>query len=131
MTKPSSQIPIFFLVKTPEVVTHFNALFHKVNWKVTFCDSPLDLFDHIKTVEKAIIFVEGAVSLEEGPALYDEILKRCPEAKIILVCSQAHRKLIKDMIEKGGYGSILEPYDPWEITTMVKHLMADLAEKTG
>jgi len=131
MTKLPHHIPIFLLMKTPDVITHFNTLFHKVNWKTTLCKSPSKLFEHIKDTRRSIIFVEDVISQEEGVHLYNEILEKCPEAKIILVCKQAHRLLIKDMIEKGGYGSIVEPYDPWEIMTMVKHLLADLTEKTG
>jgi len=131
MTKLPHHIPIFLLMKTPDVIIHFNTLFHKVNWKTTLCKSPSKLFEHIKDTRRSIIFVEDVISQEEGVHLYDEILEKCPEAKIILVCKQAHRLLIKDMIEKGGYGSIVEPYDPWEIMTMVKHLLADLTEKTG
>jgi len=131
MTKLPHDIPIFLLMKTPDVINHFNTLFHKVSWNATLCKNPSMLFDRIKDIRRAIIFVEDVISQREGVHLYEEILERCPEAKIILVCKQSHRLLIKDMIEKGGYGSIVEPYDPWEITTMVRHLIADLAEKTG
>lgn len=126
---PTEEIPIFLMLKTPKIVEHFNSLLRKMMWKVNVCVHTSELFDKISSVSKAIVFLEDAVSQEEGTNIYGEILHRCRNAKIVLVCKRNRRNLVKDMIEKGGYGSIIEPYDPWEVTTMVKHLITDLTEE--
>lgn len=123
-----AQIPIFLLLRSPDVIDHFKKLFHKMNRNAFFYESAHELFERIVNHKKAIIFVEDIISQEEGFEFYRTILEKCPWAKIILVCKRDRRNLIKDVIEKGGYASILEPYDPWEVAIIVKHLLSDLAE---
>lgn len=125
------EVPIFLLLKTPEVIEHFNSLFHKLMWKFNLCADVPELLKKVSNFSRAIVFLEGVIPKQEGTNIYKEILDNCPGAKIVLVCNRNHRNLVKEMIEKGGYGSIIEPYDPWEITTMVKHLIADLSEVDG
>lgn len=126
-----AQIPIFLLLKSPSVVDHFKKLFHKMNRNAFFYKNTQELFERIVNHKKAIIFVEDVISQEEGFEFYRTILEKCPRAKIILVCKRDRRNLIKDVVEKGGYGSILEPYDPWEVAIIVKHLLSDLSENEG
>ncbi|MCX7822781.1 MAG: hypothetical protein N2260_04985 [Syntrophobacterales bacterium] len=123
-----TKIPIFLLFRTPEVLDYFRDLLRKINQSPISYENATELMDNISSHSKVIAFIEDIVSEEEGTGFYEMILEKCPGAKIILVCKKNRRRLIKDAMEKGGYGSVVEPYDPWEITTMVKHLLADLSE---
>lgn len=128
MNHSSPQIPIFLLLKTPDIIAHFDRLFSEIGKNVVIYEDATEFLNHISSCLKAIIFIEDIISQAEGIRLYEKILGKSPSSKIILVCRKNRRNLIRDAMEKGSYGSIVEPYDQWEITTMVKHLLADLAE---
>lgn len=129
MNHPSSQIPIFLLLKTPDIINHFDRLFSELGRTVAIYENATEFLNNISSHLKAIIFIEDIIFQTEGTRLYETILERCPGSKIILVCRKNRRSLIREAMEKGSYGSIVEPYDHWEISTMVKHLLADLAEE--
>ncbi len=127
MSQETSQISILILLKDPEVKNHFIKLFKRLRCKFIVCKDSFCLLNHLEGKDRAIVFIESSIfKTEDMDNLYSVIFKKCPLSKIVLVCKQEDRTLIKSTIEKGGYASIVEPYDAWEITTILKHLMADL-----
>ncbi len=123
----SSRVPIFVFIPTRSVRKHFLGVLNEIGHNAVVIESAPSLLDQIAQVQRSVVFIEGVISRKEGRSLYNAILRRCPGAKIVLVCSRGDRGLIKDVIEQGGYGSVVEPYDAWEIGTMVKHLITDLS----
>ncbi len=128
--KRSFTIPIIAIIKSNHLKNHVKRVVQKADYKVLFLDRIDEIFWNIlKNTSCIIIFVESYFLKSDGVFLYDEIFDHCPEAKVVLLCSEKDRELIKFAIEKGGYGSIIEPYDPWEIITIIKHLTSDLTAK--
>lgn len=128
--KQALKVPIVLVVQNKALRNHIETVLERAGYDVIFFnDLNEDFWDSIKSVTCLIVFIESSVLKSFGFLFYDEVFKNCPNAKVVLLCSENDRALIRHAIEKGGYGSIVEPYDSWEVTTIIKHLVSDLLTK--
>jgi DNA-binding NtrC family response regulator len=85
-----------------------------------------ELLSALKGKRDAVVFLDHEAVAIYGAGIYPKIKAADPESRMILLCDQAHRDLIKEAMEHGSYGCILEPYSEWEILTIVRHILADV-----
>ncbi len=88
-----------------------------------------ELLQEIRDIPGGIVFLDSTVVKRVGSGIYSRIKVTCPACRVILLCDPEHRDLIREAMEMGVYGCILEPYAAWEILTMVKHLLSDMVPK--
>jgi hypothetical protein len=84
-----------------------------------------ELLDALQGSHNPIVFLDTEAVVTYGTGIYSKIKAAVHGGRIILLCDQAHRHLIRVAMEYGSYGSILEPYAEWELLTMVKHILSD------
>lgn len=72
----------------------------------------------------SIILIDCQGVLEYGVTVISKLKASCPSRKLILLCSQAHRHMIKRVMELGAYGCVVEPYEEWEFLTMVRLILS-------
>jgi DNA-binding NtrC family response regulator len=104
-------------------------LFQKNNYPcsiVTDCDG---LLEGLKGRTDCVIFIDSGASIIYGTSLYSKIRRTCSGSRIILLCEQSHRELIRSAMEQGVYACVLEPYPEWEIITMLRPILAEAQSK--
>ncbi|MFZ2445674.1 MAG: hypothetical protein WAW37_04910 [Syntrophobacteraceae bacterium] len=85
-----------------------------------------DLMNFLKGKDNAIIFIDSEAVVAYGAGMVSKLKMACRECRLIVLCSQVHRNLVKRVMELGAYGCIIEPYPEWEFATMVKPILTDL-----
>jgi len=83
-----------------------------------------EIINPSKKEANAIILIDCEGLLACGVAVISKLKTCCPECKLILLCSLAHRSMIKRVMELGAYGCIIEPYQEWEFLTMVRLILS-------
>lgn len=83
-----------------------------------------ELVKKIKKMRSAIIIMDNEVVNTYGTRIYSRINVACPGCNAILLCDQDHRGLIKQAMELGVYACILAPYEEWEVSTMIRNIIA-------
>ncbi len=73
----------------------------------------------------SIILIDSEAVLAYGTSVISKIKMASPEGRLIVLCSQAHRGMIKHIMELGAYGCIIEPYPEWEFSTMIRPTLID------
>jgi FixJ family two-component response regulator len=79
----------------------------------------------LKGKSDGVLFLDWEAVRIFGVGIYTKVRVACQGFRVVLLCDQAHRDLIKEAMELGAYGCILEPYPEWEVLTMVKHILSD------
>ncbi|ROQ93420.1 response regulator [Desulfosoma caldarium] len=83
------------------------------------------LMERLAEVDHAIVILDSEAIHRHGPTIYGRLRAACKTCRVILLCAQDSRGLIREAMEAGVYGCVVEPYAPWEIQTMVRHILAD------
>lgn len=85
----------------------------------------LALLERLAQVSRGVVILDSGAVHQHGPTIYGRLRAACKACRIILLCALDSRGLIREAMEGGVYGCVLEPYAPWEIQTMVRHIFAD------
>ncbi len=72
----------------------------------------------------SIILIDCLSVLTYGVTVISSLQSSCPDSKLVLLCRQDNRHLIGRVMELGAYGCILEPYEEWELLTMVRLILS-------
>jgi DNA-binding NtrC family response regulator len=88
-----------------------------------------DLLSAIKGRRATVVFLDSETITIYGVGIFQKIKAAAPSNRMILLCDQAHRRLIKEAMDCGSYGCILEPYAEWEILTLVRHSLSDMKSR--
>lgn len=116
---------VFLWVSREEVRVHaLEALAH-VGAPTEGVASLTTLLERLGAVSRAIVILDSGAIHHHGPSIYGRIRAACKGCRLILLCAQSSRGLIREAMEAGVYGCVVEPYAPWEIQTMVRHILAD------
>ncbi len=83
-----------------------------------------ELINPSKREPSTIILIDCEGVLAYGVTVISKLKTSCHECKLILLCSQTHRSMIKRVMELGAYGCIIEPYQEWELLTMVRLILS-------
>ena len=111
------------LIINDEVRSHILDLLRK-NEHYSFGIASLDeLLNPPKKEANSIILIDCEGVLTYGITVISKLKTSCPDCKLIVLCSQTHRSLIKRVMELGAYSCIIEPYREWEFSTMVKLIL--------
>ncbi|MHC1730099.1 MAG: hypothetical protein AB9866_29560 [Syntrophobacteraceae bacterium] len=128
----SQDVLFSVLVLNEEVRKHILSLLSKNNHPSIGIANLEDLVSSLKGKDDAVIFVDSEAVMAYGAGMVSKLKMACRECRLILLCSQLHRDLVKRVMELGAYGCIIEPYLEWEFSTMVKPLLVDLkADRKG
>jgi len=120
----TQDVRFYIMVLNDEVRSHIMNLLRK-NEHFSVGIVPLDeLINPSKRVSNAIILIDSEGVLAYGVTIISKLKTSCPECKLIVLCSQAHRSMIKRVMELGAYGCIIEPYQEWEFLTMVRLILS-------
>lgn len=125
MNAPGEQTALLVLVSEEGIRNHLGNLLRRNDIPPIIMAVPEEMYQFLKGRSDAIVFVDVETLRIHGASLYTKMKAACPACRIILLCDQANRDLIKQAIEQGAYGGILEPYAEWEVLTMVRHILAD------
>jgi DNA-binding NarL/FixJ family response regulator len=120
----TQDVRFYVMVLNDEVRSHILNLLRK-NEHFSIGIVPLDeLINPSKRESNAIILIDCEGVLAYGVTIISKLKTSCPECKLIVLCSQAHRSMIKRVMELGAYGCIIEPYQEWEFLTMVRLILS-------
>ena len=120
----SQDVRFSVLVLNDEVRSHIFDLLRK-NEHFIFATVSLDeLINPPKREANSIILIDWEVVLAYGITVISKVKTSCPDCKLIMLCSRAHRDLIKRVMELGAYGCIIEPYREWEFSTIVRLILS-------
>lgn len=116
---------VFLWVSREEVRAHaLEALAH-VGAPTESVDSLSALMEGLADVGRGIVILDSEAVHRHGPTIYGRLRAACKTCRLILLCAQDSRGLIREAMEAGVYGCVVEPYAPWEMQTMVRHILAD------
>lgn len=99
------------------------------NFQPVIIANPSELLLELKERQNPIIFIDWEAETQYGPSIIMNIKAACKEGGIIFLYDREHRNLIREVMQLGVYGCILDPYNEWEILTMVKHLLTKKTAK--
>jgi DNA-binding NtrC family response regulator len=117
------------LVANDEVRNHIMELCDKNNYRSLINADLEELTERTKRMRSAIVLIDYEVVKTYGARIYSRINVACPKCSVILLCDQANRELIKEAMELGAYASILEPYEEWEVLTMIRNILTGKKKK--
>ncbi len=112
------------LVLNDEVRSHILNLLRKNEHFSVGIRSLHELINPSNIKPNSIILIDCEGVLAYGVTVISKLKTSCPECKLILLCSQTHRSMIKRVMELGAYGCIIEPYREWEFLTMVRLILS-------
>ncbi len=116
---------LLVLVSREEIRNHILSLLQRNEYSPIPMAVPEELVQSLRGRNEAIVFLDVETLRIHGASLYSKLKAACAGCKIILLCDQAKRDMIRPAMEQGAYGGILEPYAEWEVLTMVRHILAD------
>ena len=126
MTSQSGYIVFYLLLSNEKIRDYLRDLLQRSRYHPKLMASLDELINGLKRGDEAIVFLDNEAVGIYGVSIYSKIKAAVPRKKIILLCDQAHRSLIKEAMQYGIYGCILEPYAEWEVLTMVRHVLSDM-----
>ena len=129
MSSPERQPDVFLLVANEEVRNYIKELCEKNNYHSDINADLEELTEKTKRMQSAIVFIDYEVVKTYGARIYSRINVACPKCSVILLCDQANRELIREAMELGAYASILEPYEEWEVLTMIRNILTGKKKK--
>ncbi|MEJ5348157.1 MAG: response regulator [Desulfosoma sp.] len=116
---------VFLWVSREEVRAHALEALADVGAPTQSVESVSALMESLAEVGRGIVILDSEVVRRHGATIYGRLRAACKTCRVILLCAQESRGLIREAMEAGVYGCIVEPYAPWEIQTMVRHILAD------
>jgi len=129
MASPSGYIVFYLLVSNEKIRDYLFDLLHSNAYQPKVVTSLAELLGALKGRGDAIVILDTQSVAIYGVSIYAKIKAAVPGKRVILLCDQAHRDLIKEAMQHGSYGCILEPYAEWEVLTIVRHILADMQPK--
>ena len=117
------------MVANDEVRNHIMELCEKNNYRSLINADLEELTERTKRMRTAIVLIDYEVVKTYGARIYSRINVVCPRCSVILLCDQANRELIREAMELGAYASILEPYEEWEVLTMIRNILTGKKKK--
>jgi len=129
MNSESDHPLVLLLVCNKETREYLSDLLRRNSYSPQAFSVPADLLNHLRAGTDVIVFVDGQAVSNCGAGIFSKIRESCSGCKVIFLCDRAHRELIKEAMGLGAYGCVLEPYEEWEVLTMVRHVLSDLKPK--
>jgi DNA-binding NtrC family response regulator len=84
-----------------------------------------ELWEEVKVKGDVMVFLDGDAIIVFGTGMVPKIKAANPCARIILLYDSYQKDLVKQAMDFGAHGCILEPYADWEILAMVRHIRLD------
>lgn len=126
MASHSESSILHLLVYNEKTRTQISTVLKRHNYLVSTASGLDDLLEQLVGKADDVVLVDSEAVVACSPRIYSEIKAVCQACRFILLFDQTHRAMIKEAMDLGVYGCIMEPYPDWEILTMVKHVLADL-----
>ncbi len=120
---------IFLWISHEEIRSHVLDILNRSGYRALNVETEADLFQCLSRTRRGVVFVDSGMIHRYGPTLYARIRQACGGCRVILLCSRESRSLIREAMEAGVYGCVVEPYATWEIQTMVRHILADFPDE--
>ena len=117
------------MVANEDIRHYIRELCEKNNYHSLVTVDLEELAEKTKRIHNAIVFVDYEVVNTYGARMYSRINVACPSCDFILLCDQAHRTFIKEAMELGAYASILEPFEEWEVLTIIRNILTGKKKK--
>ncbi|WP_170920623.1 response regulator [Desulfacinum hydrothermale] len=118
-------------ISQPEARDHVVEILTRCGYGTRNVDTEGDLFQGLSESKRGIVFLDSGIIHHYGPTLYGRIQRACSGCRMIVLCRRDSRPLIREAMEAGVYGCVVEPYAPWEIETMVRHILADFPQDSS
>ena len=120
----TKQISILVLITNEKIRSYIIEICKRNNLQPLISVDLEELVKKIKKMHSAIVMIDYEVVTSYGARIYSRINVACPGCKCIMLCDQNHRVFIKEAVEHGVYACILEPYEEWEVLTMIRSIIA-------
>ena len=121
---------VFLWVSREEIRAHALEALSHVGAPTESVESFSALVDRLAETSRGIVILDSGAVHQHGPTIYGCLRAACKTCRVILLCALDSRGLIREAMEAGVYGCVVEPYAPWEIQTMVRHIVADFDHET-
>jgi len=131
MTTQAENVLFFLLLFKDELRNSLCHLLSQNRFNPKIVAGLQELLEGLKAGDEAIVFLGSDAVKIFGSAVYSKIRRACLSSRIILMCEQLDRDLIKEAMDHGVYGCILEPYHEWEVLSLVRPILADFAMKSA
>jgi len=115
----------YLLISNEKIRDHLFDLLQRNRYRPEVKAGLNELSSALKDRHDAIVLLDNESVAIFGVGIFVKIKAAAPDSRIILLCEQTHRELVKEAMEYGSYGCILEPYAEWEVLTMVRHILSD------
>lgn len=129
MASQTGHIVFHLLVSNEKIRKYLFELLQRNRYRPKTRAGLVELLNALKRGDDAIVFLDNEAVTIYGASIYSKINADVPDKRIILLCDQEHRDLIKEAMQHGSYGCILEPYAEWEVLTIVRHILSDIRPK--
>jgi DNA-binding NtrC family response regulator len=129
LSSPERQTDVLLLVANDDIRHYISNLCEKNNYHPLITVDLEELARKTKRMPSAIVFVDYEVVNTYGARMYSRINVACPSCDVILLCDQVHRTFIKEAMELGAYASILEPFEEWEVLTIIRNILTGKKKK--
>jgi DNA-binding NtrC family response regulator len=119
--------PILMLVGNSQTRDYLSGLLAENNYFPFLMTDSAELLHSLKEKKFAIILIDCRAVTNYGTRILSKIKVSCPRCRIINFCDkehlrdQAHRELIKEVMDIGVYACILAPYQDWEVLSLVSY----------
>ncbi len=130
MTTPAKSTSISLLVLNEAIRKHVLEILERNHFTPVVISNPGELVVELREHPTPVIFIDWEAETQYGPAIIMNIKAALKEGGIIFLYDREHRNLIQEVMQLGVYGCVLDPYDEWEILTMVKHLLSKKVAKS-
>lgn len=126
MIMQAEDVLFFVLAFNAEVREHMSSLLEKRQYPSLVIAGLDDLLQCLKGKRTAIVLIDSEAVTAYGAGVVSKVRVACQECRLIFLCTQLHRDLVKGAMGSGAYGCIIEPYPEWEFLTMIRPILLDL-----
>jgi DNA-binding NtrC family response regulator len=125
MTAQDEQFTLCMLISREETRAYVYDLLNRNGHHPVTLTNLDELSEEVKVKGDVMVFLDGDAIMVFGTGMVPKIKAANPSARIILLCDSFQTDLLKQALDFGAHGCILEPYADWEILAMVKHIRLD------
>jgi len=125
MISQIEHVLFFVLVLNAEVRANMLNLLKKREYPSVEIAGLDDLLKLLKEKSTAIVLMDSEAVLAYGAGAVSKVRMACRECRLIFLCSQLNRDLVRQAMGLGAYGCIIEPYAEWELLTMIRPILLD------
>jgi DNA-binding NtrC family response regulator len=125
MTSQDEHMTVCLLISREETRAYVYDLLNRNGHRPVTLANLDELSEEVKVKGDVLVFLDSDAITVFGTGMVPKIKAANPRARIIVLCDSFQKDLLKQAMDSGMYGYILEPYADWEILAMVRQIRLD------